>query len=94
MNDLTYILNQPEWLPDGYAVEQRGTHWRVTTPSGRLHAVTTDRSCHNYAAGTVDFFGPRSSASPGANKNQVTAADGGTSSSLSIGAILNTTDSD
>ena len=28
MNDLTYILNHPEWLPDGFSAEQRGDkHW-------------------------------------------------------------------
>ena len=65
MNDLTYILNHPEWLPEGYAARRRGDrHWRVTTPDGRLLTVTTDRASHDYAAGTVEFFGPGSPAFP------------------------------
>ena len=65
MNDLTYILNHPEWLPDGYAAERRGDrHWRVTTPGGKSHTVTTDRASHDYAAGTVEFFGPGNPAFP------------------------------
>ena len=95
MNDLTYVLNHPEWLPDGYAVERRGDrHWRVTTPDGSSHTVTTDRSAHDYAAGTVEFFGPGSPAFPDTTNNRVSGADGSTSSSLSIGAILNATASD
>ena len=39
-------------------------HWQVTTPDGRLHTVTTDRAAHDYAAGTVEFFGPGSPAFP------------------------------
>ena len=93
MNDLTYILNHPEWLPDGYAVERRGTHWRVTTPSGRSHTVTTDRAAHDYAAGTVDFFGPGSPAFPDTTNNKVRGAGGDSSSLASIGAILGATDS-
>ena len=65
MNDLTYILNHPEWLPDGYAAERRGDrHWRVTTPGGKSHTVTTDRASHDYATGTVEFFGPGNPAFP------------------------------
>ena len=65
MNDLTYILNHPEWLPDGYSAEQRGDrHWRVTTPGSKSHTVTTDRTAHDYSAGTVEFFGPGSPAFP------------------------------
>ena len=65
MNDLAYILNHPEWLPDGYSAERRGDrHWRVTTPSGKRHTVTTDRTAHDYSAGTVEFFGPGSPAFP------------------------------
>lgn len=65
MNDLTYILNHPEWLPDGYSAELRGDrHWRVSTPDGSVHTVTTDRTAHDYAAGTVEFFGPGSPAFP------------------------------
>ena len=68
MNDLTYILNHPDWLPDGYAAERRGDrHWRVTTPGGKSRTVTTDRAAHDYAAGTVEFFGPGSPAFPVAN---------------------------
>ena len=68
MNDLTYILNHPDWLPDGYASERRGDrHWRVTTPGGKSRTVTTDRAAHDYAAGTVEFFGPGSPAFPVAN---------------------------
>ena len=70
MNDLSYILNHPEWLPDGYAAERRGErHWRVTTTGGSKHTVTTDRVAHDYAAGTIEFFGPGSPAFP--------VADGG-----------------
>ena len=65
MNDLTYILNHPEWLPDGYSAEQRGDrHWRVTTPGSKSYTVTTDRAAHDYSAGTVEFFGPGSPAFP------------------------------
>ena len=70
MNDLTYILNHTKWLPDGYSAERRGDrHWRVTTPSGMRHTVTTDRTAHDYSAGTVEFFGPGSPTFP--------VADGG-----------------
>ena len=92
MNDLTYILDNPEWLPDGYAVERRGDrHWRVTTPEGRSHTVTTDRAAHDYAAGTVEFFGPGSPAFPDTSNNQLSGADGSTSSSRIVSAILNAT---
>ena len=65
MNDLTYILNHPEWLPDGYTAERRGDrHWRVTTPNDKSHTVTTDRTAHDYSVGTVEFFGPGSPAFP------------------------------
>ena len=95
MNDLTYILNHPEWLPDGYAAERRGDrHWRVTTPGGKSHTVTTDRAAHDYAAGTVEFFGPGSPAFPDTSNNQMSGADGSTSLSQSISAILNATASD
>ena len=94
MNDLTYVLNHPEWLPDGYVVERRGTHWRVTTPEGRSHTVTTNRPAHDYAAGTVDFFGPGSPAFPDTTNNQLSGVEGSPSSSRSISAILNATASD
>ena len=65
MNDLTYILNNPEWLPEGYAAQRRGrNHWRVTTPDGRSHVVTTDRLAHDYSVGTVEFFGPGAKSFP------------------------------
>ena len=65
MNDLTYILDNPDWLPDGYTAERRGYwHWRVTTPDGKAHTVTTNRAAHDYSAGTVEFFGPGSPAFP------------------------------
>ena len=71
MNDLTYILNHPEWLPDGYGAEQRGDrHWRVTTPGGRSYTVTTDWAAHDYSAGTIEFFGPGSPAFPVADEGQ------------------------
>ena len=92
MNDLTYILDNPEWLPDGYAVERRGDrHWRVATPGGTSYTVTTDRAAHDYAAGTVEFFGPGSPAFPDTSNNQLSGADGSTSSSRIVSAILNAT---
>ncbi len=65
LNDLTYILDHPEWLPDGYTAEGAGlNHWKVTVPDGSRWTVTTDRKAHDYAAGTVEFFGPGSAAFP------------------------------
>lgn len=59
LNDLSYILNNDEWMPDGYDVEARGEgHWNVTADSGSVADVTTNRIAHDYAAGTVGFFGP------------------------------------
>ena len=77
------------------AVELRGDgHWRVTTPGGKSYTVTTDRAAHDYAAGTVEFFGPGSPAFPDTSNNQMSGADGSTSLSRSISAILNATASD
>ena len=87
MNDLTYVLNHPDWLPDGYAVELRGDrHWRVTTSGGKSYTVTTDRAAHDYAAGTVEFFGPGSPAFPSADRKK-----GGLPSHRSISDILSIT---
>ena len=59
LNDLTYILNRPELWPEGYSVAKAGRdHWRVTAPDGYEKVVTTNRTAYDYAAGTVDFFGP------------------------------------
>lgn len=59
LNDLTYILNCPELWPEGYSVAKAGRdHWRVTAPDGYEKVVTTNRTAYDYAAGTVDFFGP------------------------------------
>ena len=95
MNDLTYVLNHPDWLPDGDAVELRGDrHWRVTTPGGMSYTVTTDRVAHDYAAGTVEFFGPGSPAFPDTSNNHGNGAVAGASSSRSISTILTATASD
>ncbi len=59
MDDLTYILNHPDWLPDGYSAVPAGDrHWLLSSPSGSSMTVTTDRWAHDYAAGAVGFFGP------------------------------------
>ena len=64
LNDLTYVLGNPEWLPDHYEVEPRGNdHWRVETPD-HDSVVTTSRTAHDYAAGSVEFFGPGSKTFP------------------------------
>ena len=34
-----------------------------------MHTVTTNRAAHDYAAGTVDFFGPGSPAFPETNNH-------------------------
>ena len=89
MNDLTYILNHPEWLPDGYSAERRGDkHWRVTTPSGKSHTVTTDRTAHDYSAGTVEFFGPGSPAFPETASHLPRNANGSVAPPRNISAIL------
>ena len=64
LNDLTYILGNPDWLPDNYEVEPRGNdHWRIETPD-HDSVVTTSRTAHDYAAGSVEFFGPGSRTFP------------------------------
>ena len=84
MNDLTFILNHPEWLPEGYSAERRGdNHWRVSGPEGMRRTVTTDRTAHDYSAGTVEFFGPGSPAFPVVDGSQQ-----GLDSHRSISAIL------
>ena len=89
MNDLAYILNHPEWLPDGYLVERRGdNHWRVTTPSGKSHTVTTDRTAHDHSAGTVEFFGPGSPAFPETTCHLVGNANGSVAPPRNISTIL------
>ena len=63
--DLAYILDNPQWLPDGYRAEWGGdNHWRVTLPSGMSYVVTTDRAAHDYSVGSIEFFGPGSPAFP------------------------------
>lgn len=77
MNDLTYILNNPEWLPDGYLAERRGhNHWLVTTHEGASCPVTTDRTAHDYAGGAVEFFGPGSPAFPAFEGSGADTGDG------------------
>ena len=57
--DLAAILSQPKWLPEGFGANYRGTnHWQVHAPNHEPRVVTTDRSAHEYAAGSVRFFGP------------------------------------
>ena len=59
MNDLSYILSHPEWMPDGFRVQPEGSdHWRVTGPDSPAASVTTSRQAHEYAASSVGFFGP------------------------------------
>ena len=86
---LTYILNHPECLPDGYGAEQRGDkHWRVTTPGGKSHTVTTNRAAHDYAAGTVEFFGPGSPAFPETSSQLAGNANGSVAPTRPIRRIL------
>ena len=88
-NDLTYILNHPEWLPDGYHSETRGdNHWRVSTPNGNQYTVTTDRRAHDYSAGTVEFFGPGSPGFPAIPIGALSADEDNLRSGRSIGEIL------
>ena len=88
-NDLTYILNHPEWLPDGYHSEPRGdNHWRVSTPGGQQYTVTTNRQAHDYAAGTGEFFGPGSPAFPDLQEMKSNFGDDSLFSRSSISAIL------
>ena len=88
-NDLTYILNHPEWLPDGYHSEPRGdNHWRVSTPNGKQYTVTTDRQAHDYSAGTVEFFGPGSPAFPAIQTGTLSAEEDNLRPGRSISEIL------
>ena len=88
-DDLTYILNHPELLPDGYYSEPRGdNHWRVSTPSGSQYTVTTDRQAHDNSAGTVEFFGPGSPAFPNAEHANVAVNENGSLSVREIRTIL------
>ena len=88
-NDLTYILNHPEWLPDGYHSEPRGdNHWRVSTPSGNQYTVTTDRRAHDYSAGTVEFFGPGSPAFPTIHAGTLSAEEDNPRPGRGISEIL------
>ena len=88
-NDLTYILNHPEWLPEGYGAESQGdNHWRVTTPGGKSYTVTTDRTAHDYSAGTVEFFGPGSPAFPVAGGAKTDTEKGNSPSVRNISAII------
>ena len=91
-NDLTYILNHPEWLPDGYHSEPRGdNHWRVSTPSGNQYTVTTDRRAHDYSAGTVEFFGPGSPSFPNLRESEKQVEGSASDSYRSIVGILTDT---
>ena len=59
INDLTYILNNPIWMFDGFDVDPRGDgHWNIEGQDGSSGDVTTYRTAHEYAAGRVGFFGP------------------------------------
>ena len=87
--DLTYILNHSEWLPDGYHSESRGdNHWMVSTPDGKRFIVTTDRRAHDYAAGTVEFFGPGSPAFPNIRESERQGGKSASDPYRSIAEIL------
>ena len=89
MNDLTYILSHPEWMPDEYKVEPEGRdHWRVTRHDDQPISVTTVREAHDYAAGSVEFFGPGSEAFPISGEPRHDADDACTSLNSSIQDIL------
>ena len=91
-NDLTHILNHPEWLPDGYHSEPRGdNHWRVSTPGGKQYTVTTDRRAHDYSAGTVEFFGPGSPSFPNLRESEKQVEGSASDSYRSIVGILTDT---
>ena len=58
---LAWLLDHPQWLPAGYEVENRGHHhWRVAAPEKTPRVATVERISHDYAAGSVEFFGPGS----------------------------------
>ena len=65
MRELQRCLDDPSLLPNGWsAAHEGGPHWRITTPNGSTHSVTTDRQAYEYAAGRVEWFGPGSPAFP------------------------------
>ena len=65
MDDLTYILNHPRLLPEGWTAAPAGAnHWQVTRPDATVSIVTTDRAAHEYAAARVEWWGPGSPAFP------------------------------
>ena len=65
MDDLTYILNNPRLLPEGWTAAPAGAkHWQVTRPDDTVSIVTTDRAAHEYAAARVEWWGPGSPAFP------------------------------
>lgn len=60
-----WLLDRAQWLPAGYAVENRGhCHWRVAAPEKTPRVATVARISHDYAAGSVEFFRPRQPAVP------------------------------
>ena len=84
--DLAYILDNPQWLPDGYRTEWAGdNHWRVTLPSGMSYMVTTDRAAHDYSVGSIEFFGPGSPAFPELPEPRISE---GAESPVSVSDIL------
>ena len=88
-NELTYVLDHSAWLPDGYSAQPRGeNHWRVTAPNGKEYTVTTDRKSHDYAFGTVEFFGPGSPAFPVINESNSTMKGDNSIAIRSIKEIL------
>ena len=59
LDDIAHVLNNPQWMPDGFSVQPRGDrHWSVQTHYRDEGVVTADRRLHDYAAGSVNFFGP------------------------------------
>lgn len=57
--DLPWLLDHPQWLPEGYSVENRSSnHWRVAAPEKTPRPGTLARVSHDYAAGSVEFFDP------------------------------------
>ena len=88
LNDLTYILGNPGWLPDHYEVEPRGNdHWRLETPD-HDSVVTTSRTAHGYAAGSVEFFGPGSRTFPQLDRMGHETTNSDESAALPIQDIL------
>ena len=60
LGDLSHVLGNRQWLPDGFSAQTRGDrHWNVENDHRQsVGVVTTDRRSHEYAAGSVGFFGP------------------------------------